>query len=268
MDDTTARVGILVVGGDRAFTGLNEDLNPTASADIEWRRVVFTLELYHQFTANVGAAAVLPYYEQDVHNRTTGTDNHVAGIGDVAAYLLWSPWATADTPKEMFHPGNVLFSVGLSLPTGDELAGELPGLHSYHLGSGSLEFKLGARYQGWINEQFALFAGTATVIDEGANSIGFRYGTSVEFYLGAAYTLEVFSTYVAFDAINRDKDRIGPVDLDNSGGTWWFVELGAAVSPTQGVTFESSLAFPIYIKVNGTQPVADLAWSLGARYRF
>jgi hypothetical protein len=230
---------------------------------------VYAVELFHQFTWNLGAGVTVPFYEQEVENRATGTTTRASGIGDVAAYLVWSPWCDGTSPKEFLHPAGVAFAAGLSLPTGDELEGELPGLHSYHLGSGSLEFKFSARYQGWLSESFSLFAGTSTIIDEGANSIGFRYGTSAEFFVGASYAHEeVAAAYVTFDAVHRDHDRIGPLELQDSGGTWWFVEIGVSVTPASGWMIEASVSIPVYSNVHGTQPVADLAAAIGLRYRF
>jgi hypothetical protein len=258
-----------VAAGDRAFDGSREDSTPPPPADIDYRRVVLALELYHQLSPQVGAGALVPYFEQDADNDSTGSESHDSGIGDMAVYALWSPWAKENSPKELWSAANVSFSVGISFPTGEELAGELPGLHNYHLGSGSLEFKFGARYVGWAADAWPLFGAVTAVIDEGANRIGFRYGNSYDFALGTAVSVsERISVWVLGDAVVREEDMIGPIDLADSGGTWWYLELGAAVVPASGLALDWAVDWLVYRNVNGTQPVVDVVGSVGVRHSF
>jgi len=267
--DTTFRLGFQFTSGDEAFKGTRPVKNPPAQADIEWSRQLVSLELYHQASEKVGVGVALPYYEQDSDNRVTGATNHEAGIGDIAGYVLWSPWARAEAERRLFDSANVTFLVGLSLPTGDDLAGELPGLHSYHLGSGSEEYKLGARYVGWAAESVTVFAGAVGIIDGGDNRAGFRYGNSYDLYAGAGVQLsEALSAWFSVDVIERYRDSIGSFELPDSGGMWWFGELGAAARVGGGVTVEAIFDVPLYVKVHGIQPVAAFIASLGLRASF
>ncbi len=122
---------------------------------------------------------------------------------------------------------------------------------------------------GWLTDAWSLFGAATTVIDEGTNRVGFRYGESYDLVAGTAYSFgEKLSAWVLYDAIIREKDALSAIDLDDSGGTWWYVEVGAAVLPAAGLAFDGSVDFLVYRNVNGTQPVVDLVASFGVRYSF
>jgi Putative MetA-pathway of phenol degradation len=269
---TTVRVGSQYVSGDKVYKGDKENTTPPASSDINWHREVIALELHHQFTPWLGAGLGIPYYGQEIHNNATGIDKAASGIGDMFFYGLVAPWATAAGEGEEAGPlslRNLSLMVGLSVPTGDELKGEVPALHNFHLGSGSVEYKFSLRYDAWLNESFSLFSAAAYTIDGGADSIGFRYGDGFDIQVGATYApLQDLRFVAAFDAIVRDQDRLGGSKLPDSGGTWWFFTLGALFSPARNLWIEPSVAIPVYWRVNGIQPVSNEIWSLGIRFQF
>lgn len=268
---TTLRLGVQAVEGDRAFKETEEITNPPATADIDWSRQVHVLEVFHQLSAQVGLGAALPYYDQDIDNNVTEIDQHASGFGDLGGYVLWTPWETpeAHAPDPFLSLHNVSLMAGLSIPTGDELEGEVPALHGYHLGSGSIETKLSLRYDGRAGADLLLFASATMTVDAGPDASNFRYGNGYDFQVGvSAGPIDRLRLLGAVDAIVREKDRLNTIELDDTGGTWWFGVLGAAVTPVDGVTIELSVAIPFYWNVNGTQPVSDEVWSAGIRYDF
>lgn len=267
--DTTIRAGFQYTFGDRAFDGDRELLNPPAQADIDYARQLWTLEIYTQVSTQVGIGVALPYYEQDVKNRALGTSNHEAGIGDIAGYVMWSPWAREDAERRLLGAEGVTWLLGVSLPTGDDLAGELPGLHSYHLGSGSAEFKIGGRYLGWATEELQVFVGAVAIIDGGENRTGFKYGNSTDIYFGAGYRFhESISAWASIDVITREKDTVGTLEIDDSGGIAWYLEVGLAGRITPAWAVEAAVDIPIFMKVHGIQPVPTAIVGVGVRYRF
>jgi hypothetical protein len=218
----------------------------------------------------VGLGIGLPYYEQDIENNVTGQDAHASGFGDLGTYLLWSPWESEAPRTDGFlSPRHVSLMAGVSLPTGDELEGEVPALHGYHLGSGSLEFKLSARYDAPAGEGFRVSASGTLTVDAGPDASNFRYGNGYDFQAGGAWSPASWISLVgAVDAVVREHDRLNTIQLADTGGTWWFGILGVAVAPVSGVAVELSVALPFYWNVNGTQPVSDEVWSAGLRYEF
>lgn len=268
---TTMRVGAQHLSGQRAFHGSRESLNPPAGADITWNRQVFSLEGYHQFSARLGGGAIVPVYRQHVRNQASGLDSDAAGLGDLSFYLLWSPWETdeAQGPEPFLSAKNLSFMAGMSLPTGDELQGEVPALHNYHLGSGSVEFKFSARYDGRLDPRVMLSATATMTVDGGPDSTSFRYGKGYDFTLGATWApLDELRLIGMIDAVVREKDNLSTLRLPDTGGTWTFGVIGAMVSPARGTWIELSAALPIYWRVNGTQPVSEGIYSLGLRYQF
>ncbi len=264
----TLRTSFQYVRGTRAFHHTDELDAPPSPADIEWSRQLYVAELYYQASAQVGLGAAIPYYEQDVHNRTIGTDDHVAGIGDCAFYVTWSPWVH-EGERKFLDAGNLSLMVGMTIPTGDDLAGEVPGLHTYHIGSGSPEYKFSARYTGWLSDDWVLYAAASAVIDGGVNRTGFLYGQSYDLLMGVSWTpVSLLSVWLAADIVSREQDHFSGIDIDDSGGTWWYLECGVAVEAGRGVTVDASVDMPVWIRVNGSQPVADWILSLGVRYRF
>ncbi|MBI3856467.1 MAG: transporter [Planctomycetes bacterium] len=268
---TTIRFGGQYVSGDRAFHGSRESLNPAAAANITWHREVCSLEAYHQFNARLGGGVVLPVYDQHIHNRTTGLDSDASGIGDLSFYLLWTPAETdeAHPPEPFFSPKNFSLMAGMSIPTGDELQGEVPALHNYHLGSGSTEFKFSARYDGRVESTVMLSAAATVTIDGGPDSTSFRYGKGYDFNVGATWApINGVRVVGSLDAVVRDKDNLSTLRLPDTGGDWLFGIVGVMLSPTPRLWIELSASIPIYWHVNGTQPVSNEIWSAGLRYQF
>jgi hypothetical protein len=269
---TTLRSGFQYVSGDKVYKGNQENTTPPAPSDIHWHREVVALEAYHQFTSYLGGGLGIPYYGQEIHNNATGIDKSASGIGDMFFYGIVSPWAGNPGEGREADPlslPNLSMMVGLSVPTGDELKGEVPALHNFHLGSGSVEYKFSARYDARLNESFSAFGVATMTIDGGADSIGFRYGNGYDFQLGGTYApINDLRFVVSFDAVVREQDRLGGAKLPDSGGTWWFVTLGALFSPVRGLWIEPSVAIPVYWRVNGSQPVSNEIWSLGIRFQF
>jgi hypothetical protein len=114
-----------------------------------------------------------------------------------------------------------------------------------------------------------LFAGAVGIIDGGDNRAGFRYGKSYDIYAGAALQVgEIFSAWASVDVIERYRDSIGSFELPDSGGLWWYGELGGAARVGGGVAVEVVVDVPLYIKVHGIQPVAAFVASLGVRASF
>jgi hypothetical protein len=170
---------------------------------------------------------------------------------------------------DFWSPHNLSIIAGLSVPTGSELAGEIPALHNYHLGAGALQFKGSARYDGHLSDSLLLFGSATVTIDGGPNTIGFRYGNGYDFQLGAAYApLDVLRVVAAIDPVVRDKDKLSTITLPDSGGTWWFATVGVLFSPVKNVWIEPSVSIPVYWRVNGVQPISREVWSIGLRYRF
>jgi hypothetical protein len=159
--------------------------------------------------------------------------------------------------------------LAMSVPTGDELDGEVPALHNYHLGSGSVEFKFLARYDGRLTEGMSLYAAGALTVDGGADPSGFRYGNGYDVQLGLiTRPLPELRLLGAVNAVHREEDRLSGVDLPDSGGTWWYALAGAAVSLTKDVVLEATVALPFRYNVEGTQPVSDEVWTAGLTWRF
>lgn len=268
---TTIRLGFQHVTGDRAFSGSREVLNPPAPSDISWNRQVYSIEAYRQFTAQLGGGIVLPIYDQHIRNRTTGVVSDASGVGDMSLYVLWSPWETDEIhPQEPFlSPKNFSLMAGLSIPTGDELQGEVPALHNYHLGSGSTEFKFSARYDGHVDPAFVLSAAATVTIDGGPDSTSFRYGKGYDFSAGVAWApLSGLRLIGSLDTVFREKDNLSTVRLPDTGGTWLFGIVGAMFSPARHLWIEVSASLPIYWHVNGTQPVSNEIYSVGLRFQF
>ncbi len=268
---TTLRLGGQYVSGDRVFKGDREDLTPPAQTDVRWHRWVTTVEIYHQFSEKIGGGIGVPIYDQTIHNNVTGADTRGKGLGDTLFYAIWTPWEQEKPPEteEFLSARNVSIMAGMSVPTGDELQGEVPALHNYHLGSGSVEFKFSARYDGRLSDVVGLFGATSMTIDGGPDSISFRYGNGYDFQIGAAVDpIPSVRLVASVDAVVRDHDKLSTLTLPDTGGTWWFAIFGALISPTKGLWIEPSAALPIYWRVNGVQPVSGVVWSLGVRYQF
>ena len=182
--------------------------------------------------------------------------------------MTWSPWVH-EGERRLLDSGNFALMIGTTIPTGDDLAGEVPGLHTYHIGSGSPEYKFSLRYTGWLADDWALFAAAAAVVDGGVNRTGFIYGKSYDVLLGASWTpLGALSVWLAGDFVSREKDHFSGTDIADSGGVWWYLEIGAAVDAGRGLGFDASFDLPVWIRVNGSQPVADWILTAGLRYRF
>jgi hypothetical protein len=264
---TALRLNVQVATGDKVFAGTQEVLNPPVTADIEWHRTVAALDVFHQFTSHLGAGLSLPVYEQEIRNRTTGEVVRAAGPGDLVAYALWNPWAEAG-PRGLWSLSNLSFYAGLSVPTGDPLAGEVPALHGYHLGSASVEFKLGAKYFAAISESFTLTAAFTAVVDGGADTNSFRFGNSYDLQLGAAAEPVDDLWFFAAAYVNfREKDHLSNLRLPDTGGAWIYLEAGVAVRVAGPVVLDFSAFVPVYWDVNGVQPVSDVVWSGGLRVR-
>jgi len=268
--ETTVRMALQYLTGDTAYKGSHRAHPAPVQADVDWKREVASFELFHQFSRLIGAGATFPYFEQDVDNRMTGVKSHASGWGDLSLYALWTPWNTEEPPVgTMLTPAHVTLYGGLSLPTGDPLEGEIPGLHNYHLGSGSVEYKLGVRYWADATEFLRLFGATIVVIDGGPDPSGFAYGNSYEMDLGVTVSpLKDLWIYAESIAIVRSKDRQGVLTLDDTGGTWWFAEVGIGARVVGGLSLEGSVSLPFYRNVNGTQPVPEAIYTAGFRYRF
>lgn len=268
---TTLRFGAQHVSGDRAFKGNRESLNPPPTADFTWHREVYSLEAYHQFSGRVGAGVVLPFYDQHLRNHASGVDSDASGVADMSFYVLWTPWETDEPhpPEPFFSARNFSLMAGLSIPTGNELKGEVPALHNYHLGSGSTEFKFSARYDGHLDPALMLSASVSMTVDGGPDSTGFRYGNGYDFSLGAVWApMDRLRLAGSLDAVVREKDHLSSIELPDTGGTWMFGIVGILVSPAKGWWIELSAAIPIYWNVNGTQPVSNEILSLGLRHQF
>lgn len=268
---TTMRIGMQYASGDEVFKGSREDLSPPATSDIDWRRWVVSIELYHQFTPNIGGGLAIPIYDQTVENNVTGVETRAKGVGDTLFYAFWTPWEEDNIREgnEFLSRRNISLMGGMSIPTGDELAGEIPALHNYHLGSGSVEFKFAGRYDGRVNQQLRLFAEITMTIDGGPDTIGFRYGNGYGFQLGANYApIPSFRIIGSLDAIVREQDKLNTLELPNTGGTWYFAIIGLMYSPMKSFWIEPQVGIPLYWNVNGVQPVSDQVWTLGVRWQF
>jgi hypothetical protein len=269
--ETMVRVGFQSVAGHEAYHGSHRIHPAPVQADVDWTRQIVSFEAFHQFSRTVGAGAAFPYFRQEVENGTTGVTSRASGWGDLSFYALWTPWGGAEEPDvgALLAPAHLSLHGGLSLPTGDPLQGEIPGLHNYHLGSGSVEFKLGLRYWADATDYLRLFAATIVVIDGGPDPSGFVYGNSYEWDLGLSISpLRDLWAYAEGIAIVRSKDRQGVLTLDDTGGTWWFVEAGMGARVVGKLSLEGSVSLPVYRNVNGVQPVPGPVYSLGFRLRF
>jgi hypothetical protein len=268
--ETTVRIAYQELSGNQAYKGSHLIHPAPVQADVEWKRQIVSLEAFHQFSRTFGAGIGFPYYEQDVDNRTTGVNSHASGWGDLSLYTLWTPWNTEEPPiGSLLSPAHLTIYGGLSLPTGNPLEGEIPGLHNYHLGSGSVEFKLGVRYWADPTDFLRVFAAAITVIDGGPDPSGFVYGNSYEGDLGISVSpIADLWAYAEWIAIVRSKDRQGVLTLADTGGTWWFAELGVGARVYGRLSLEGSVSIPVYRNVNGTQPVSGPIYTAGLRYRF
>jgi hypothetical protein len=268
---TTVRFGAQRVSGDRAFHGNRESINPPPTADFTWHREVYSLEAYHQFSPKIGGGVVLPIYQQHLRNHASGIASDAEGIGDMSFYALWTPWETdaPAPPDSFFSARNVSIMLGMSIPTGDELEGEVPALHNYHLGSGSPEFKFSARDDGLLHPDVLLSGSTTMTVDGGPDSTGFRFGNGYDFSLGISWSAFSSVRFVAsLDAVVREKDKLSSIRLPDTGGNWLFGILGVMFSPAKYWWVELSASIPMYWNVNGTQPVSNEVYSLGIRYTF
>jgi hypothetical protein len=268
---TTLRIGNQYVGGDGVFKGSRRDETPPATSDVDWHRWVTSLEVYHQFTAKIGGGIGLPIYDQVIHNNVSGQDSRGHGIGDTLFYAFWTPWEE-DGPRqgdELWDLRNISLMGGMSVPTGNELEGEIPALHNYHLGSGSVEFKFAARYDAWVSPSLRFFTELTMTVDGGPDTIGFRYGNGYGFQAGVNVGIvQGLRAIGSFDAVVRDHDKLNTIELPDTGGTWTFGILGLLWSPFSRFWVEPQVAFPIYWNVNGIQPVSDRVYTLGVRYQF
>ncbi len=267
---TTIRFGGMFSSGDEAYSGSRKEDNPSSLVDIEWDRQVWTLDLYHQASARIGFGLTFPYMEQDVDNNTTGAEEHDAGITDISGYLLFAPWEEeGEHVDEFLSPHNISFLVGLSLPTGNEQNGNAPALHFGQLGSGSIDARVGVLYNAPVGDGFRAFAGMTLLMDGGPDTARFRNGVLTDMRIGASYQPAPWaSVFVTFNFIVREKNLSAGSALSESGGTWWFVEIGGSITPHGGWFVDVSVAIPIYRNVDGTQPVTDEIITAGAGYRF
>jgi hypothetical protein len=147
--------------------------------------------------------------------------------------------------------------------------GEIPALHNYHLGSGSVEFKFAGRYDAHIDRTLKVFTEVTMTIDGGPDTIGFRYGNGYGFQVGASYApVPAFRIIASWDAVVREHDKLNTIELPDSGGTWWFAIIGLMISPVKNFWIEPQVGIPLYWNVNGVQPVSQEVWTLGVRFQF
>ena len=268
---TTLRLGTQYVSGNRVFKGDHEDLTPPAASDINWRRWVTAAEIYYQFTTKIGGGLAIPIYDQTIHNNVTGAETHGKGVGDTLFYAFWTPWEedTCRVGNEFLAARNLSLMGGMSVPTGNELEGEIPALHNYHLGSGSVEFKFATRYDAHVTSSFRLFTELTMTVDGGPDTIGFRYGNGYGFQVGASYApLSTFRIIASWDAVVREHDKLNTIELPDTGGSWWFAIVGLMYSPFKNFWIEPQVGIPIHWRVNGIQPVSEEVWTLGVRFQF
>lgn len=253
------------------------------AANIDWKRQVVTLDLYHQLSAQVGIGGTIPYYEVDVERVDTGTEDDGSGVGDLGIYLSLAPFESNEPhdPDGFFSLHNLTLLAGLTIPTGDELKGDAPSQHFDQLSSGSFDLRLGLTYNGRISDPFRSFFSASMLVDTGSDVSGFRNGNLYDFRLGASYDpWKPISFFADLDFVVRERNLqqrvtqsgasypISVLELGSSGGTWWFLELGASVSPGAGFFVDLAVSIPIYHNVNGSQPGVDPVWLLGAGYSF
>lgn len=173
-----------------------------------------------------------------------------SGLGDPSVALTWR------TPSARFnHPWSFQIGAGLQMPLGeDELRQNgvrlpvdvQPAAGSWNtLAIGSVTWERGS----WSAYQDALWT------LRGANTIGYKFGNTVQTSLGLGYSLTaVLEPQVQVALAYSDHDVWRGRTLSNTGGTQWLLAIGAlAHFRPQYLSFAVTYRLPVYQSYSGNQ---------------
>jgi hypothetical protein len=214
---------------------------------------------------------VLPHVQVEVDDLAGGTSGEDAGFTDFRAYLLWSPWAPDEPALAPFlSEQNLHFAVGLSLPTAEDRPSSPPVDRDGQLGSGSVDFRIGITYWGYLTPEWCAFASGSLIVDTGYDLAGYRNSPSYSLRAGAGWMpLPQLQLYASFRVNFSDKNFSEPepdgIDAD-SGGTFWYFAPSVVVKPVDRLILDAALSLPLFHDVNGSQVLPGITIVFGISY--
>jgi hypothetical protein len=266
-------LSLSIAEDDGPGKGTGEPDPVPADVDKEYRRIVTTLEFFHQASCKLGFGIVLPHLQVEVDDLAGGTSGEDAGFHDVRGYLLWSPWAPEEPEiPPLLSERNLHFQLGISLPTAPDRVSSDPVEKDGQLGSGSVDFRLSATYWGYVTPEWCVFASTGVVLDTGYDLSGYRNSPSYSLRLGGGWLpIPEAQLYLSFrtNYSGRNFSEPEPDGIDaDSGGVFWYLMPGAVFKPTEQVLIDVSGSFPLYHRVHGSQVLPGITWTIGVSFKW
>lgn len=194
-----------------------------------------------------------------------GSPTYVSGLGDIElsfAYDLGRLWGlTGKRPSVRVRPL-------ISLPTGEsarvtETSGEVPP-NLISIGNGAIGAGLEIQASRYVSRSLALKAWLAARGPLTYSETDIRYGTNLGYGLGVSYRA---TKRVLLDAAFRGAHRSSSRSrvngtLVNSGGSWWYADVGATLPVSDRLGLGVSATIPFLADVNGEQ--ISQSWSARA----
>lgn len=258
---------------DRVFRGTREteDL-----LEREGSRALAVLEFNVQVSAAVRLDFGLPVQDGEYDTTVAGspTTFRRRGIGDISGWAVWSPWGGEPDRESFLSTSNVSFALGLKLPTG-RVSNDGTLDTPVKLGTGSVDFMLGAAWSGAAFERFEMFASLFVTINgpegepEAPGGAFLSAGDIWTAKLGAAWrATDWLRLSISLDVEKRGRSRLDGSTLDASGGTIIALSPGLSVRLSQEIWLMLGVSVPVHRDVNDEQLVAEETWSAGVSWWF
>ena len=195
------------------------------------------------------------------------SDDNISGLGDISISAIYSPWAHNDSPWSRLS-----FNAGLILPTGEardnpNIGGVNPSV--FQLGTGTTQLSFGASYYGEIDDDWSYFTSANFTLPLYESSKDFRPAETVFIRAGVSRTLiEGLTAKLSLDLFHGEHDEFLSDEIGNTGSTTLSLTPALVYSINDGLSASTSVAIPVYRRVNQTALAAGALWSIGLSYSF
>jgi len=246
----------------------------STASDRELSVLAVPLVLVYGVTAKITLFGIIPYLDRELK---VNTPNGRVGRGDrgagdatfIGRYTLYQ----RDSPGQTIRAAPF---AAIKAPVGNDNErdglGRLP--QPLQLGSGSWDYTLGSIFT-WQTLKWQVDGAASYRFNTRAN--GFRFGDEARLDISYQYRLlprrlgsglpafvyAVLETNLSY----KNKNRAGPADDMNSGGTTWFLSPGIQYV-TRLMVLEAAVQLPIVQDLNGTALENDYAGILSVRVNF
>jgi hypothetical protein len=209
------------------------------------------------------AGLVIPF--ASIQNRARDLPHHdLFGQGDVSAFVDYTPFS------EDFLDG-LSFRGGLKLPTGrseKDLDLNNGPATLLQLGSGTLDWMLGAQFRLSPIEDLNTYARLGLQIPLHRNNYGFRPSDMLSFAIGADFSFDdMWTASLSFSSLVLNEASVDGDNFNKSGGSFLFMTPSIAADIGYGLSAYASLRLSMirnsHNPANGPLISLGLNWTLG-----